>query len=261
MRHHSVGPALFTAAFVLTTALAASAQDFQWHGSIAAGGTVEIKGVNGDIVADGAANNDVQVTAEKHARRSDPSSVRIDVVPNGSGVTICAVYPSRDSDQPNECRPGNDGRMNVQNNDVSVRFTVHVPPGVVFVARTVNGKIEATGLNADVSLDAVNGSIKFSTTGSGRAATVNGSIDGEIGRADWSDSLKMSTVNGSITLTLPAQLSTELSASTVNGNIATDFPLTVTGTVSRRRLQGTIGGGGRELSLSTVNGGITLKRG
>jgi DUF4097 and DUF4098 domain-containing protein YvlB len=70
----------------------------------------------------------------------------------------------------------------------------------------------------------------------------------------------MKTVNGSITLTLPASLSTNLSASTVNGDISTDFPLTVTGTVSRHRLQGTIGGGGRELSLTTVNGGITLKR-
>jgi putative adhesin len=261
MRHHSVRAVVLAAAFALTTALAASAQDFRWHGAVAPGATVEIKGVNGDIVADHAVSSEVEVTAQKRAQRSDPSSVRIEVVPNAGGVTICAVYPSRDADTPNECRPGNEGRMNVQNNDVTVRFTVHVPAGVVFAGRTVNGKVEAIGLNADVSLSTVNGSIKFSTTGSGHATSVNGSIDGEIGRADWSDTLAMKTVNGSITLTLPSNLSTELKATTVNGDISTDFPLTVTGTVSRRRLQGTIGGGGRELSLSTVNGGITLKRG
>jgi len=33
--------------------------------------------------------------------------------------------------------------MNVQNNDVTVRFTVHVPAGVQFVGKTVNGEIDA----------------------------------------------------------------------------------------------------------------------
>jgi hypothetical protein len=46
----------------------------------------------------------------------------------------------------------------------------------------------------------------------------------------------------------------------VNGDINTDFPLTSTGRITRRRLEGTIGGGGRLLSLESVNGSITLKR-
>jgi hypothetical protein len=36
--------------------------------------------------------------------------------------------------------------------------------------------------------------------------------------------------------------------------------MTVTGRISRRRVEGTIGGGGRLLSLESVNGSITLKR-
>ena len=64
-------------------------------------------------------------------------------MPHAGGVTICAVYPSRDARKPNECPPGDGGRMNVQNNDVSVRFTVRVPAGVTFVGKTVNGEIEA----------------------------------------------------------------------------------------------------------------------
>jgi DUF4097 and DUF4098 domain-containing protein YvlB len=170
------------------------------------------------------------------------------------------VYPSRDSQKPNECLPGEGGRMNVQNNDVSVRFTVRVPAGVTFVGKTVNGEIEATRLNGDVALGTVNGSVTFSTTGGGRASTVNGSIRGQMGRADWPNTLEMATVNGSITLTLPPDLNTEVRASTVNGDISSDFPLTITGRISRRKLEGTIGGGGRALSLDSVNGSITLKR-
>ena len=151
--------------------------------------------------------------------------------------------------------------MNVQDNDVSVRFTVHVPPGVVFAGRTVNGKVEAMGLNADVSLSTVNGSIKFSTTGSGRATTVNGSIEASLGRSNWSNGLDFSTVNGGITLDLPANLSAEVRAKTVNGEIITDFPLMVTGRLGPRSLRGTIGNGGRQLELSTVNGSIKLRKG
>jgi hypothetical protein len=242
-----------------TTAAAQSA-DFQWHGAIAQGNAIEVKGVNGDIRAEPSGSNEVEVVAERHGRRNNPEEVRIEVVTHADGVTICAVYPSRDTSKPNECLPGNEGRMNVQNNDVTVRFAVRVPAGVRFVGRTVNGDIEAKRLNGPIALTTVNGSVDFSTSSSGRAKTVNGTIRGEMGRADWNDTLDFSTVNGSISLTLPADLSTDVKAQTVNGDISTDFPLTVSGRISRRRLEGTIGGGGRTLSLETVNGGITLKR-
>jgi len=238
----------------------AAAQDFTWSGAIAQGRAIEIKGVNGDVRAEPSGSNQVEVVAVKTARRDDPASVRIQVVPHEGGVTICAVYPTREGGRPNECAAGEGGRNNVQNNDVTVRFTVRVPAGVTFIGKTVNGDVEAMRLNGDVALTTVNGSVTFSTTGGGRASTVNGSIRGEMGRADWSDTLAMSTVNGSITLTLPATLNTEVRASTVNGDITSDFPMTVQGRVSRRRLDATIGGGGRTLALESVNGSITLKR-
>jgi DUF4097 and DUF4098 domain-containing protein YvlB len=244
----------------LVTPGTAAAQDFQWHGAIPQGRAIEIKGVNGDVRAEPSGSNEVEVVAVKRAERDSLDSVRIEVVQHSGGVTICAMYPSRDGQKPNECAPGDGGRMNVQNNDVSVRFTVRVPAGVALIGKTVNGEIEATRLNGDVALTTVNGSVTFSTTGGGRASTVNGSIHGEMGRADWTDTLKMATVNGSITLTLPPSLSTEVRASTVNGDISSDFPITINGRISRRKMDGTIGGGGRLLSLDSVNGSITLKR-
>jgi hypothetical protein len=45
----------------------------------------------------------------------------------------------------------------------------------------------------------------------------------------------------------------------VNGDITSDFTMS-TSRVSRRRLEGTIGGGGRTLALESVNGSISLKR-
>src|SRR5262249_46604638 len=119
--------ALLTTAAILALSLSprlAAADDFRWHGSIAAGHSVALQGVNGDVRDEPSGGNEVEVVAEKTAIRDNPDSVRIDVVPRDGDVTICAVYPSRDSSQPNECLPGKAGRMNTQNNDVQVRFTV-----------------------------------------------------------------------------------------------------------------------------------------
>jgi DUF4097 and DUF4098 domain-containing protein YvlB len=128
------------------------------------------------------------------------------------------------------------------------------------VGTTVNGDVEAMKLSAPLALSTVNGSVRFSTSETGRAQTVNGSITGALGRADWADTLEFKTVNGTITLTLPADVSTDLSAETLSGDVSTDFPLTATSRSSRRRVSGTIGAGGRMLSLRTVNGVIAVRR-
>src|SRR4029077_1752236 len=92
------------------------------------------------------------------------------------------------------------------------------------------------------------------------AQTVNGEIVASIGGATWSDALEFRTVNGAITLNLPANLSTEVRAKTINGDIQTDFPLMVTGRLGPRSVRGTIGSGGRRLALETVNGSIRLRK-
>jgi Putative adhesin len=250
---------LFVAAGLALPARQAAAQnEFHWKGKVAAGKAIEIKGVNGDVSAV-AGSGDVEVTAVKHAHRSDPDEVKIAVVEHADGVTICAVYPS-DGRRENTCEAGDHGHMSTRDNDVVVDFTVRVPAGVRFVGRTVNGAVEAANLASDVDANTVNGSIRVSTSGVAQAQTVNGSITASLGRANWSDALEFRTVNGGITLRLPADLAAEVRAQTVNGEIETDFPLMVSGRMGPRRLRGTIGSGGRQLELETVNGSIRLRK-
>jgi hypothetical protein len=246
----------------LTAPLPLSAQDtdFQWTGTVREGQTVEIRGVNGAIQAMISPDASVRVEANRQARRSDRESVRIEVVQHGDGVTICAVYPTpRGARRDNECRPGG-GPMTVQENDVRVDFTVHVPAGVRFAGHTVNGAIRASGLRSDVRAETVNGSVDVETTGLVRANTVNGGITARIAAGRLARETSFEAVNGSIDLFLPAGLNAELRASTVTGSIDSDFPITVSGNVSRRSLRGTIGDGGPELRASTVNGTIRLRR-
>jgi len=251
---------LLSLLFASSTSVLA-AQDFTWHGKVAAGKAIEIKGINGGIKARAASGNEVEVTAVKRARRSDPASVKIAVVQHDDGVTICAVYPGKSSEGENTCAPGKDGHMDVKDNDVTVEFSVAVPAGVRFAAHTVNGGIEANDLDARVEAATVNGGITLSTRGTAEAATVNGGVTASLGQADWKGETEFVTVNGSVTVTLPATLSVEVEASTVNGSIDSDFPLLIQGRISPRKITGTIGSGGRTLKLHTVNGSIRLRKG
>jgi len=246
----------------VATVASAQTQDFNWHGRLAAGKRLAVKGVNGDVRAVLASGAEAVVNAHKHARRSDPDEVEIKVVESEDGITICAVYPTpRRAREENDCAPGDRWHSNTENNDVVVDFEVRVPAGVEFNGKTVNGEMSAEGLKGDAHVGTVNGSVRVTTTGLAEASTVNGSVYAQMGRADWTDELEFSTVNGGITLILPGKLDTEVRASTVNGEIETDWPLMVSGRFSNRRIRGTIGAGGRALSLSTVNGEIRLKKG
>jgi hypothetical protein len=235
-------------------------EEFRWHGSMAPGRAIEVKGVNGAVRAEAASGSEVEVTATKSGRRSDPQQVEIRVVEHADGVTVCAVYPSDNPSEPNECQPGQGGRMNLRNNDVRVEFTVRVPSGVRFIGRTVNGEVKAVSLGSDAAAYTVNGSIQISTGGQAQAQTVNGSVTASLGAMSWSEPLKFETVNGSITVEIPAGINTQFQMDTVNGQISTDFPLTIQGRINPKHIAGTIGSGGRELLLKTVNGSIQLRR-
>jgi hypothetical protein len=236
--------------------------DYDWSWRLAPGRTIEIEGVNGAIRATGTTGKDVVVHAHKHARHSDPDRVTIEVLEHADGITLCVRYPDVWGSRPNTCAPHGDSHMSTHDNDVIVDFDVQVPAGVRLAARTVNGEVEARGLDADAEAHTVNGSVTLETRGRAEAATVNGSVRARLGSMGVNESLDFSTVNGSITLELPQNASAEVAARTVNGGIETDFPITIRrqGFMGGHRLHGTIGRGGPQLELSTVNGGIHLRK-
>jgi hypothetical protein len=252
--------AVTAVALALAATPVAAQEEWSWNGEVAAGRTIEVKGVNGGIRAVRASGNEVRVHVTKRARRDDPDEVRMVVLEHAGGVTICAVYPHGRNREPNECAAGEGGRNSVQNNDVSVEWEVEVPRGVNFTARTVNGGIEATGMTDRTIARTVNGRIELSTDGIGEASTVNGTIDATLGRSDWNDEIAFRTTNGSVVVSFTGDLNATVNASTVTGSIETDFPLEVRGRIMNRRLTGTVGTGGRSLLIDTTNGRIELRR-
>jgi DUF4097 and DUF4098 domain-containing protein YvlB len=178
-------------------------------------------------------------------------------VEHDGGVTVCAVYPDVPGQPTNECLPGEAGHLSTRDNDVSVTFDVEVPASAVLVAVTVNGNVTATGMGEDVYATTVNGNVDIATAGHARGITVNGNMSATIDRADWERGMSFITVNGNVTVRIPADTNCEVTGATVNGTVATDFPLTIS--ADRRLIEGTLGDGGRLLTLTTVNGNVALR--
>ncbi len=254
-----LNPTILIAAVWLGVAPAAAAQtDFEWTGQLAPGQRIEIIGVNGAIRASAATDGNVVVTAVKRqGRKGSASDVRVETVAHAGGVTVCAVYPAPTGSPANSCQAGGHGRNDIDN-DTAVDFTVQVPAGIGLFARTVNGSIDANGLRSDADASTVNGSVTVATSGSARATTVNGTINAAMGRAPSGG--KFSTVNGQVTLQLPAATNATVRVSTVSGEIRSDFPLQIDADRGPKHAEGVIGSGGQRLDISTVNGAVTLLR-
>lgn len=235
---------------------------FNWDGQLAEGRTVYLHNINGAVTFEAGTGNTVQVTAVKRWRRGDGSRVRIEARQVTSGdVVICALW-NDNATCDEDGYHGNRGRDRDDNDDdgVSVDFTVRIPAHARVSASTVNGDLRVDGTNADIEAHTVNGDLEaYSTAGLVEAGTVNGSITVRTA-ANGTEDLQYSTVNGSVTVHIVSDANLDVNLSTVNGSISSDFPMTLDGRINPRRVRATIGNGGPELRVRTVNGSIRLRK-
>ncbi len=251
-------------ALALGGADAGAQEPFRWSGSIARGGTLEVKGISGSIRAELTSGNAAEVTARKTGRSGDFDEVEIRMEKDGEDVIICAVYGDASGEGCESLggsRRGFFGRN--RSIDVSVDFVVKLPAGTPLQAGLVSGDVVALGVRSDVSASTVSGDITIATTGLARAHAVSGDLDVSLGTADW-DELDFNTVSGDITLRLPAAPDADLEFNSVSGDLTSDFDMRLTGRIGRRwpgqPLRATLGDGGRPIILKTVSGDVRLLR-
>jgi putative adhesin len=228
-------------------------REFHWTGKLAAEQLVLVKGVNGNIDAEGGAGDQVEITAEKSG--PDADRVKIQVASSGEGIVVCPIYPGSSE----SCSP-NWRASHVRGDDTKVHFIIHMPKNVRFSGQDINGDVNAKGMSRFVRGQSVNGSVRIATSAWAEAETVNGSIEVKMGNAAWSGTLAFKTVNGSVRVELPDDLNADVKFKSLNGRISSDFPITISGSFVGQSAKGRIGNGGRELSIETVNGSVQLKK-
>ncbi len=218
-------------------------------------GKVTVSNINGSITVEAWDRSEVKLEVTKVATTREALSdveIRIDSK---------AEYFEVETDYTNWNRGGNkkwDGRSKLE-----VNFRLSVPrTAFLDEIETVNGSVTVSNFTNYTKISAVNGSVKATNLrGTAKLSTVNGSTNADFDRLQPTDKINLSTVNGSVNLTIPSDSNATVKADTVNGNIKNDFGLPVRkGKYVGRDLFGRIGNGETEIKLNSVNGGLSILR-
>jgi DUF4097 and DUF4098 domain-containing protein YvlB len=150
-----------------------------------------------------------------------------------------------------------------------IEWTVKVPKGLTVDLRTVNGGVRLDGLSGEIHAKTTNGGVKGQNIipETLEASSVNGGVEIELGAPlDATASVEISTVNGGVSLGMPSESKATITARAVNGGVrVNDLDIKRDDEDSReserrRRLNGTLNGGGAKVTISTTNGGVRLSR-
>jgi putative adhesin len=152
-----------------------------------------------------------------------------------------------------------------QSRNVEISFEVKLPRELGAVKFTsTNGAINVSGIAGSIVIEAINGEIKLDgVSGVESVTTVNGAIEADLSSIPKDHAMKFEATNGEIDLNFNEDFNANLEASTVHGSIDFDGDLDIPVQKSRpfgQRANGVIGKGGPTLTVTTVNGSISLSK-
>jgi DUF4097 and DUF4098 domain-containing protein YvlB len=221
--------------------------------TVAPGGRIEILNVNGQIRAEGSTGTTVEVMVERSASAGSDEAARELLNKVEMREEVAADRVRIETRAPRVSFGG-----------VKAAYVVRVPAGVHVDLRTVNGGVRLEGVGGEVRATSTNGGVqgRVSSATLIDARTTNGGVDVEVtGPLAADGRVQMASVNGGVRLKLPADTKADLSARCTNGRVSvSDLPLVVDGEQTRRRVQGTLNGGGARIDLQTTNGGVSVAR-
>jgi hypothetical protein len=224
--------------------------------------TVQASLVHGDITVITHAGNDVIIETKGEGSNNRPEQrmdglKRIDI-PWNSGLRV----------------EESENVIHINADQRQADLTITVPTDTSLRLTTVHGEIHVTGVHGEVVTSSVHGD----TTLTGISGTIvadmtNGSLKAVMDQVDPSKPLAFSSTNGTIDVTLPASLKANLKLKTIRGDIWSDFDMKLAGgqpvtrsTAGGNRwvmdstMYGTVNGGGVDMSFTTVNGRILIRK-
>jgi len=250
--------------------------EFHQTYKLVSGSSVSVKNTNGNIIITAWDNDYVDVYAELRSRRGEDELelVEISATQNGS-LRVETILSRRQDDSFLSRLFGSIGRWP----DVNVNYTLKLPRNIVVdevatvnggvdlrdtdgvtVARTTNGTVTVENHRGVLEARTTNGNINVKSTAKLREAhTVNGSIEVNI-ESGWNEPVSIETVNGSVDLNMPVGINADLSVRTVNGGIQANGMTMTIDKVSKHELAGSLGSGGPQISVKTVNGSVDLRQ-
>lgn len=148
------------------------------------------------------------------------------------------------------------------------------------VCKTVSGNIDARGISGNADLNCVSGNVVAENiSGDVEAETVSGSVkminitkadvvkgkalsgsviyDGEI---NPNGRYALDAHSGRVEMRIPAGSAFDFEASTFSGDIDSEFEIVASGKLSKKKIRGSVNGGGADVTLKSFSGNIYLKK-
>jgi hypothetical protein len=241
---------------VVESHLAASdeIEKFEQSYPLSKNGNVSVSNVNGSITMEAWDRDEVKLEATKIADSKETlADVEIKVTTTADSFSVEADYRGWRSND----------RARGERRKLEVEFRLWVPrTAILNEIETVNGSVAVSNFTNVTKISAVNGNVTATNLrGAANLSTVNGEVISDFDRVDGVSKINLSTVNGSVSLTLPSDVNATIKADSLNGNITNDFGLPVRkGQYVGRDLYGRIGSGETQIKLNSVNGRLSILR-
>lgn len=263
MKSFTLGSIVFMSVFVFSLhaeVFGGAQEEFHNTYTLKPGSALSVENTNGSVSVTGWDENYVDVYAIKKTNKDENEleKVEIQVSKNGN-LSIETYYIEKRA-------------------RVSVDYTIKAPKTIeVTYAKTTNGEVTLNGTYGDTYVKSTNGALRIEnadgfieahttngnitlarSTGIKSARTTNGSIHATF--LKLAGDVEIKTTNGSIKLTIPDDLDADVDLKTTNGSIkAKEIPIMLD-EISKRRITGRIGSGGKRMKVKTTNGSITINR-
>jgi DUF4097 and DUF4098 domain-containing protein YvlB len=138
-------------------------------------------------------------------------------------------------------------------------------------AKNVTGNVDLKCVSGDVTAEKIRGSVEAETvSGSVRLKDISGAevVEGKTmsgnteyyGDISSSGRYSLEAHSGTVEMTIPSGSAFDFNASTFSGSIKTDFEIVVSGTISKKKISGSVNGGGADVRLKTFSGNIYLQK-
>ncbi len=193
-------------------------------------------------------------------------AIRLTVVAEADGVSMHVGDSENRWTRMNQCRGCR----------VDYQFDITVPAdAIVDVGTVMDGVVDVSGVTGTLSASNVNGPVAVHDVHNCDAISgVNGRIDIQFSKSPTSN-CNIETINGDITLRVPANTSLDVAVDLFNGAVESEFPLesfSLPATVEQvgkdgrnlyriQQLSGIrIGAGGPVYSIASMNGDVRIRR-
>ena len=220
-----------------------SQREFCQSYALRAGGRVVIDNLYGDVRISAWNRDEVRIQAIKSASDSERlDDAQIVVDSTADMLSVYTQYAGSDVEHP-----------------ASVEYHITVPRTASLEAvRLVNGGLSIRGLQGPVKATSINGDIRADLLeGTADLSTVNGQVEAAFHKISPDNAISLRSVNGPISLSIPPGAGARLIAQNRSGGILTDFGRRA---IAERghHFHAILKGGGAEIHLENVNGGISI---